>query len=131
MLAMRNLYRVAEAGTCTFGQVAQQASVFGGMVMALHPPLKRKKNPQGPATSFCCGVRLRAGRGRPLATKAEPPFAQNAKDGEPVLGYKSRSFVVRPHGDTRPKFLGMTPGRKIVANLLKQLAKLVYHRASP
>ena len=52
MLAMRNLYRVAEAGTCPLGQVARQASIFGGMVMALHPPLRRKKNPQGPATSF-------------------------------------------------------------------------------
>jgi len=111
MLAMRNLYRVAEAGTCTFGQVAQQASVFGGIVMALHPPLKRKKNPRGPRLLF-------------VVACAFAPVAG-------ALGYKSRSLVVRPHGDTRAKFLGMTPGRKIVANLLKQLAKLVYHRASP
>jgi hypothetical protein len=111
MLAMRNLYRVAEAGTCTFGQVGRQASIFGGMVMALHPALKRKKNPQGP---------------RPLFVEA-CSFAPVAC----ALGYKSRSLAICPHGDTRAKFLGMTPGSKIVANLLKQLAKLVYHRASP
>ena len=79
--------------------------------MALHPPLKRKKNPQGPATSFvvACAFATVAG----------------------ALGYKGRLLVVCTHGDTRAKFLRMTPGRKIVANLLKQLAKLVYHRASP
>jgi hypothetical protein len=43
MLAMRNLNRVAEAGTCPLGQVGRQASIFGGMVMALHPPLKRAR----------------------------------------------------------------------------------------
>lgn len=91
MLAMRNLYRVAEAGTCTFGQVGRQASIFGGMVMALHPPLKRKNNPQGPATSF-------------IVACAFAPVGC-------ALGYKGRSLVVGPHGDTQVNFLGTTAGR--------------------
>jgi hypothetical protein len=146
--------------------------------MALHPPLKRKKNPQGP----------REMRRAPWATKDDPPFATSSsaqapparkagtKDGAPACGRagdrkrgptrknsvwgtrKSKSrcltppnrpdflatrercsrskgarwgprLVVQPHGDTQANFLGVTRPN-IVANLLSNSTKLVYHLAS-
>ncbi len=91
---MRNLNRVAEAGTCPLGQVARQASIFGGMVMALHPPLKRKKNPQGPATSFvvACAFAPVAGA---LGYKGRTPFAQNARGGASEEAKADRSSFAR------------------------------------
>src|ERR1700676_4297936 len=81
MLAMRNLNRVAEAGTCPLGQVARQASIFGTKPNAYvsGPTPKnegwgtRKRKSPGPRDFFCCGVRLRAGRGRPGLQRPNHP----------------------------------------------------------
>jgi len=65
MLAMRNLYRVAEAGTCTFGQVGAASLNIRRDGYGFASTVKAQEKSPGPRDFFCCGVRLRDGRGGP------------------------------------------------------------------